>query len=160
MTPERDAQLCAKYPKIFRDRNAPMQATCMCWGFECGDGWFDLIDTLCSVIQSHVDWAIRTQKSAFDRGEISEADLVPEEDMQVVAAQVKEKYGGLRFYVDGADDTVNGMIATAESMSRRLCEECGKPGRPNKDGWVRTQCEECRSTFDRRRTEAWRKEEK
>jgi hypothetical protein len=160
MSPEKDAELCKKYPKIFRDRHESMQNTLMCWGFECADGWFDLIDTLCSDIQNHVDWAIKLQRSALDRGEIKEEDLIPEEDMQVVAAQVKEKYGGLRFYVNGADDTVSGMITMAESMSYRLCEECGKPGRPNNDGWVRTQCEDCRSTFDQRRIETWKKEEK
>ena len=35
MTKELDEALCAKYPKIFANRNKGMQETCMCWGFEC-----------------------------------------------------------------------------------------------------------------------------
>ena len=47
MNEELDKQLCEKYPKIFKMRNASMQETCMCWGFEHGDGWFDIIDAAC-----------------------------------------------------------------------------------------------------------------
>jgi len=50
-----DELLCRRYPKIFQDRNAPMNTTCMCWGFSCGDGWHWLIDNLCMQIQSHID---------------------------------------------------------------------------------------------------------
>lgn len=56
MRKELDEALCAKYPKLFRDRHAPMNVTCMCWGFDCGDGWYNIIDALCSNIQSHIDW--------------------------------------------------------------------------------------------------------
>ena len=56
MKKELDEVLCAKYPKLFRDRHAPMTTTCMCWGFECGDGWYNIIDALCSNIQHHIDW--------------------------------------------------------------------------------------------------------
>ena len=56
MREELDSYLCKTYPKLFSDRNSPMTETCMCWGFEHGDGWFRLIDTLCRNIQSHLDW--------------------------------------------------------------------------------------------------------
>ena len=39
MKDELDKQLCEKYPKIFKDRYAPMTETCMCWGFDIGDGF-------------------------------------------------------------------------------------------------------------------------
>ena len=55
MRKELDDKLCAKYPKLFRDRHAPMTVTCMCWGFDCGDGWYNIIDALCGNIQSYVD---------------------------------------------------------------------------------------------------------
>ena len=55
MSPELDKYLCEKYPKIFSERHASMQETCMCWGLECDDGWFFLIDALCSGIQNRVD---------------------------------------------------------------------------------------------------------
>lgn len=59
---------------------------------------------------------------------------------QVVAEQVKEKFGGLRFYYRGGDRYIEGLVTMAESMSYATCEECGNPGKPNKIGWIRTLC--------------------
>lgn len=116
-----DDLLCERYPLIFAERHLPMQESCMYWGFSCGDGWLTLIDTLCAQLQSHTD-----------------LNGAP----QVVATQVKEKFGELRFYVQAADDYQRGMIAFATAMSAQLCEECGHPGqRLNRGGWVRTCCE-------------------
>ena len=122
MRKELDQALCAKYPEIFRDRNAPMTQTAMCWGFECGDGWYDLIDLLCSEIQHHL-------KHNAEPG-----------TPQFVASQVKEKYGTLRFYGNGGDAKIDAFIWFAESMSSRLCETCGSPGKTLDGPWVRTLC--------------------
>ena len=54
-----------------------MKETCMCWGIDTGDGWYDLIDTLCGLLQFNTD-----------------RNRCP----QVEATQVKEKYGTLSFY--------------------------------------------------------------
>jgi len=153
MTPEKDAKLCEKYPKIFRDRFSSPRKTCMSWGFECGDGWYDIIDALCLNIQHEVDWLIQQQAHKLERGDISPEEVVPEEDIQVVATQVKEKFGGLRFYVSGVNDKIQGMISMAESMSYRTCETCGNPGKSSNDGWVVTLCKPCRDDYDRRRAE-------
>ena len=67
---------------------------------------------------------------------------VTEKIRQVVAVQVKEKFGGLRFYYEGGDEYINGLSAMAESMSYVTCETCGKPGKSTSDGWIRTLCEE------------------
>jgi hypothetical protein len=48
-------RLYKKYPKIFRQKDLSMQQTCMCWGIECGEGWENLLDALCSSIQYHID---------------------------------------------------------------------------------------------------------
>lgn len=154
MSPDKDAALCAKYPKIFRDRNAPMTQTCMCWGFECGDGWYDLIDTLCAEIQNRVDWSVEQQKYKLEDGRMKPEDVVPEDDLQVVAAQVKEKFGGLRFYVNGGTEEIYGMISMAESMSYKICEECGNPGRPNRGGWITTLCSPCRAAEEAKKEAA------
>jgi len=52
MRRELDEALCAKYPLIFKDRNAPMTDTAMCWGICTGDGWYNIIDTLCGLLTS------------------------------------------------------------------------------------------------------------
>lgn len=56
MKQELDKLLCEKYPKMMVNRNKPMQETCMCWGFDCGDGWFNILDQLMGNIQHHIDW--------------------------------------------------------------------------------------------------------
>lgn len=62
----------------------------------------------------------------------------------VVIHQIKEKYGGLRFYVGGASNTVLDLIDWAERKSYEICERCGELGKPNKTGWITTLCEKCR----------------
>jgi hypothetical protein len=66
---------------------------------------------------------------------------VPEACPQVVAVQVKEKFGTLNFYYSGGDDIVSGIVRMAESMSAVMCEKCGNPGNISNYGWIRTLCE-------------------
>ena len=146
MKDELDNKLCEKYPKIFKMRNASMQETAMCWGFP-GDGWFNIIDSACKIIQHHVDWKRKVEPFA------SMTDEEFDEIHQPVAAQVKEKFGGLRFYVDNADDYTGGVIALAESMSYRTCEDCGAPGKQTGRGWIRTLCDTCNSRYPNERKE-------
>ena len=131
MTEEEDKALCQKYPKIFKNRDGSVQETCMAWGFECGSGWFDVIDILCHEIQHYVDWKSK---------DLSEEE---KEDLQVVATQVKEKFGTLRFYYGGGDDVIEGMVMMAESLTHRTCEECGCPGERRGGGWIKTLCNKC-----------------
>ena len=131
MKPELDELLCQRYPKIFVDRHGDPKETLMCWGFECGDGWFNIINQLCANIQHQVDWA-QEQKEKYGRGEGCS---------QVVAVQIKEKFGTLRFYTNGGNDQIYGMIRMAESMSAVTCEECGAPGTTRGRGWIYTACD-------------------
>jgi len=157
MKQELDEALCAKYPLIFKDRNADMRMTAMCWGFECGDGWYNIIDVLCGLLTSKY----RQAKERYDyRAEVGVGGIlygtrtVTQEDLDEakqkmeeeaakvpVASQVKEKFGGLRFYVQAATDEHYNYITFAESMSYRTCEVCGNPGKPYTDGWHSTLCE-------------------
>ena len=62
--------------------------------------------------------------------------------------QVKEKFGGLRYYIITSDDCTNtdrmyAVIDAIESLSFRICENCGRPGEIRKGGWIRTLCDEC-----------------
>lgn len=174
MKDELDKSLCEKYPKIFKQRNWSMQETAMCWGFEHGDGWYNILDALCANIQGYID---RTRKDrlralkmnrALRTGDVSNIarvlskatptpewamkdaqkilsnvhfEPVPEMCPQVVAVQVKEKFGGLRFYYDGGDAQVRAMVGMAESMAGRTCEVCGSPGESRTGGWIRTLCD-------------------
>ena len=59
MKKELDEYLCKVYPKMMINRDKSIQETCMCWGFECGDGWFQILNQLMSNIQHHIDWRER-----------------------------------------------------------------------------------------------------
>jgi hypothetical protein len=143
MKQELDAKLCQKYPLIFKDRHADMKSTAMCWGFSCGDGWYNIINMLCANIQSHIDWSHKNREWDIKWNEENPEDQRPVREIvsQVVAVQVKEKFGTLRFYVDGGDDKIDGMIRMAESMSAVTCEECGSPGKLRGRGWMYTACD-------------------
>ncbi len=56
--------------------------------------------------------------------------------------QIKEKFGGLRFYIGIASDEVHERISLAEKESYHTCDMCGKPGKRRSGGWVRTLCDE------------------
>ena len=158
MRRELDEALCAKYPLIFKDRNGDMRTTLMCWGLECGDGWYNIIDVLCGLLTSDYRQAQSRYESIKDKvdqpqwegskkiitqEQIDKAKAkLDEETLKVpVAVQVKEKFGGLRFYVQAATDKHYSYISFAESMSYCTCEECGAPGKTYTDGWHMTLCD-------------------
>ena len=142
MREELDKQLCEKYPKIFADRYKPMTETAMCWGFSCGEGWYNIIDQLCANIQHHIDWHNEQHERLLKDNPHNLK--IPEQVAQVVADQVKEKFGTLRFYYSGGDSYIRGLVSMAESMSSVTCETCGAPGTTSGPGWIRTLCEEHR----------------
>jgi len=126
------------YPELFKHKNDLMNSL-MGFGFECDDGWFKLIDNLCKDIYSfykeHGDHKIPTH---------------------FYVEQVKEKYGGLRFYTTGCQGEVHDIIDKAELDSYYICEMCGDDIRNHvyndgeyhsyyRDnlGWIRTLCDKC-----------------
>ena len=128
MKEELQEKLFSKYSKIFRQKDLPANETCMCWGICCGDGWYWLIDMLCGCIQDYIDNNKHLK--------------IP----QAEAAQVKEKFGGLRFYIDRGDETIRGFIWLAEYISYHICEKCGSTEniQPQKTrGWINTLCDKC-----------------
>jgi hypothetical protein len=123
MSPELDESLCRKYPLLYGDRNAPMSTTCMCWGFP-DDGWYDIINRLSRKLERAIE-ALPTEEREHCR-----------------AAQVKEKFGTLRFYMTASTDEMEEWIEEAEKESARTCETCGAPGKLTGKGWLKTACEE------------------
>lgn len=146
MNTSMDYYLCKKYPKIFVDRHGNPLETCMTRGFECDGGWVCLIDNLCQSIQNYIDNNNRWVQSIID-GKSVAIGLIPELIEQVVAQQVKEKLGGLRFYHKGGDDTIRGMVMFAQDLSFNICEMCGSFDNvsmvKSKTGWLKTKCAEC-----------------
>jgi hypothetical protein len=115
VSPDKDEALCKAFPNLYQDRRTDMRQTAMCWGFP-GDGWFDLL------------WRLSNKL----------------EPLGVVATQVKEKYGTLRFYVAYGSAEAHAAIEAAEAESAVTCEVCGQPGKLVSDhGWYTTLCERC-----------------
>ena len=116
-----------KYPDLFAGYHKGIYRSPMAWGVTCGEGWFELLDQL---------WK----------------DLSKIEG--VVLAQVKEKFAGLRVYLEpmgGLDQQwkkANAFINAAEGKSFKTCEGCGEAGERRGGGWIFTACDDC-STLDR-----------
>ena len=119
MKKELEQKLIEKYPNLYKNHGGDPRQTCMAWGIAVGDGWYDIIDKLSEKLESY----------------------------GIVAEQVKEKFGGLRFYIGGCSkeifDEVYGHIREAEKLASQTCEVCGKPGKSRGGGWIKTLCDEC-----------------
>lgn len=160
MNEELDAKLVAKYPLIFKNRHGNMKETLMCWGFECGDGWYNIIDTLCGALSADynrkkerydnlIKWKAEFGTYPWKDGteitdeaiEEAKKELEHAEKCTPVADQVKEKFGGLRFYVNSAMEKHYHYIDFAEQMSYKICEQCGAAGTYYPIGWHQTLCD-------------------
>lgn len=107
MDEELQKKLQERFPVLYRELGKP--GTRMEWGIACGDGWFDLI------------WRLSEDLEKLDPN--------------LVATNVKEKSGLLRFYV--AESFVDGNPAwlknervwerlhEAWDESDTICEVCG-----------------------------------
>jgi len=121
MNAEHTKHLIETYPALYRGHTLPITQNLMALGFETGDGWFAIIDQLSADI------------TALDK----------RDGTTTIATQVKEKFGGLRFYIESGSDTIFDLIDKAEALSERTCEMCGEPGKLRGKGWVSTMCAKC-----------------
>lgn len=90
MKQELDKLLCEKYPKMMVNRDKPMQETCMCWGFDCSDGWFNILDQLMGNIQHHIDWKEKQRNWAIEYNKT--ADAGKSGDVELFADLVAKEY--------------------------------------------------------------------
>lgn len=123
-------------PILYQEKDLDVESTCMCWGFECPDTWFELLFELTIQIEK----INNTYKDKFE----------------IIANQVKEKYGYLHFYYsvkyidenffNEADEIlaqVNKFISDAEIKSMKICCNCGQPATKMSKGWIMYYCDNC-----------------
>jgi hypothetical protein len=117
-----------------------------------GDGWYNLIDILCGLISNRVEnlrsmlnYAL--EKDTGKAAELEEKLAVAIEELPVIV-QVKEKFGGLRFYVQKATSEHYAYIEFAEAMSYRTCEDCGDRGSSRQGGWIKVRCDRHHREFE------------
>ena len=115
MNKENTEKLWKKYPNLYSGKDKSIRESLIPFGFEHGDGWYDIIDELSAKL----------------------------EKLGCVADQVKEKFGGLRFYYHPWTDESRRAVEKAEKKSWETCEECGNPGEVRGGSWIKVLCDEC-----------------
>jgi hypothetical protein len=91
-----------------------------CGGFAIGPGWRHIVVELCNDIT----WYCKQKQ------------------INIKVQQVKEKFGGLRFYINSGDPAIGGMISMAEAWAENTCETCGERGKLDvKNNWMKTLCD-------------------
>ena len=115
MSPELTDQIIEQCPILFRALGY----------IEAPDGWFELI----RATSKNLEMIARDQKM---KGEDP-----------IYAAQIKSKFGSLRFYCDGLvyPSKATTIIEFAEKLSVKICEECGEKGTTKSHGWIWTLCD-------------------
>lgn len=109
-------------PHLYEGLNNPdTRGFQMLGGLDIGPGWRHLL----------FDTSLRLEQLMGSSGQ------------KTRAAQVKEKFGRLTIYLDGATEEMRILLADAEKTSQTICEECGEPGTTDTEGrwWRLTLCE-------------------
>lgn len=125
------SELENKYPKMFPNGLGYIST---------GPGWWPVVAELCSAIDTHTKWTNTRRKELLENNPYDA--VIPKEVPQVIVDQIKEKFGGLRFYYQGGDDYIRGLVSMAESWASKTCEQCGAPGVIRRGGWIRTLCDD------------------
>ena len=82
----------SRFPILFQHRKLSMRETCMCWGIDCPIGWYHILEQLCTALEFH------------------NLEFTKNHRIAIVADQVKEKFGTLRFYFTIRDVDENGVV--------------------------------------------------
>ena len=115
-------KLMTAYPQLFpKDADGkPREPDCGAW---CPVGWQPMVEELCSKV----------------------AQIVDEHNLTFEIGQIKEKFGGLRFYYSYEGDRVDeiaDLIHDAEERSFKICEVTGEAGdlciKGKGYGWMKT----------------------
>ena len=162
--------LIEKFPLLLKQEKESLEPFAM-FGFECRDGWYNIINSALTTIMSsyhqkngNVKYLKSTiedlesyikNKRAWYKGNATDEELAIEqqeaynkaveelkeaEDSLPRFTQIKEKFGTLRMYYEGGDETTSAIVSFAENMSETTCEVCGDVGQVYGGGWISTLC--------------------
>ncbi len=104
-----------KHPILFNNQEMS--------SYYCEDGWVPLIEKLSEDIEEIV-----VKNNLQDKFEVT---------------CLKEKFGGLRYYVNLYFKEIQDLINEAESKSYNICEFCGEPGKIRSGRWLKVRCDDC-----------------
>lgn len=139
MRKDLEDRLYNEFPQLYRDRCRGSHETRMCDGCCVGDGWFQIIYDLSTKIHN---FCLKYNLTGNN---------------YICAFQVKEKFGGLRFYLgnyhgnnytdlvplnEEQNDELFKYIQDAENCSLETCDVCGSHGKQYEyKGFISTRCE-------------------
>jgi hypothetical protein len=141
-------EIIEKYPKIF----APYEGNPRGVNWHgVPKGWLPIIDKLCGSIQSYIDnYAELIENPDYIKDSVWIAEdasthkFIKKKPAQMTCIQMKEKFGGLRFYIENGNSEINGMIKMAEYLCNNTCESCGtEEGLGFTKGWISVRCKPC-----------------
>lgn len=122
MKQELDQLLCEKYPLITANRYKDMTETCMCWGFDCGDGWYNILNALMGNIQHHIDWRNKQRNLIIRRNEIAQAGKTG--NAELFADLMAEEYGNKGVSADyikqRAEELIRDPLVTVPTEVRQV----------------------------------------
>jgi hypothetical protein len=120
-----DRYLFERFPHLYADMYGSVRGSCMPWGCCVGKGWYPIIEAMSEKLEALI------------------LALPEQHRNEVKAVQVKEKFGGLRVYMSYQTEEMSAVIREAEKQCYQTCEQCGQPGKIQKDGWWSVQCRAC-----------------
>lgn len=122
---------CKQFPYLMGDMHGDASRTCMHFGISCGEGWWGIIVELASKLEPLC-------KEMYHNKCDENGNIVPIPR----AAQIKEKFGGLRFYMTSETSEMRDLIREAEIKASKTCERCGADA-AGQGGrmWIRTLCD-------------------
>lgn len=141
MNDQKFEDLAKRWPDLFQKAGD--------FEFSIGEGWYDIVDVLCGFLSYDVESAKRRLKYAMENPNANMAESIASIEAKLAKAieelptlaQVKEKFGTMRFYVDGGTPEMHNYIEFAEAMTGRTCEVCGDRGKSRSGGWIRVLCD-------------------
>ncbi len=126
-----DSEIMDQFPLLYKDRTKPMSQSLMCFGFEVEDGWLPFLEEMSAKLEKEIEMYVKQTGDSEDHAR---------------AAQVKSKFAGLRFYMDGnITEPMENIIKEYEKRSHFVCEECGESGMVRSGGWLKVLCDGCQS---------------
>ncbi len=168
MTYSKQLELENKYPDLLKKKKGSVMPFDL-FGIECGDGWYVILDIAFNRINHYnnnptlvpgklnkikigvynffypvVSRLPRPiQRSIYKLS--SPKHYKPKNYVNARIDQVKEKFGGLRLYVEHDTPYIAGVVAFAEEMSYKICEHCGTTVgvTQNQKGWIKSLCATC-----------------
>ena len=97
-------EILEKYPSLYREKDLPMDESCMHWGLDVPEDWLPVIDKLSYVLTN-------PYRAGLGGGRIIKPKFI--------AKQVKIKFGELRFYYE-VDIEVEGEELTKEERATEV----------------------------------------